>query len=123
MAKAKPEEYLGQRIEHAELVKDGHDDKLRLRLANGLTIDVFDDGQSCCEARSMTTDDDVSVLVGGVLRAIDEKPGPTEDHDYDTHETCFVEVRTDDAQVTLVNHNEHNGYYGGFYVRVTVHAD
>ena len=35
---------------------------------------------------------------------------PYEDGD---HEVCFLEVGTDDGFITISNHNEHNGYYGG----------
>jgi hypothetical protein len=34
--------------------------------------------------------------------------------EYDVHETCFVEVQATGGFITLVTHNEHNGYYGGF---------
>ena len=36
----------------------------------------------------------------------------------DDHETCFVEVATDDGFITLTNHNEHNGAYSGFVLTV-----
>ena len=64
----------------------------------------------------MTTDDDVSSLVGQRLARIDAKDGPeTSGGDYfDEHEQVFVEVGTDQGFVTLVTHNEHNGFYGGF---------
>ena len=68
----------------------------------------------------MRTDDDVQALVGHVLLAIEEKPGPDIDDDDGCHETCFVEVVTSGAFVTLTNHNEHNGWYGDFNMVVTV---
>lgn len=104
-------EYVGQKIVAADFTEA----RLHLTLSGGKTIRIFDDGQSCCEHRYMTTDDDVQSLVGQELRRIEAKPGPTEEGKWgDEHETCFVEVGTDQGFITLTNHNEHNGYYGGF---------
>ena len=35
------------------------------------------------------------------------------------HDECFVEIGTDKGHITLVNHNEHNGYYSGFDLVMT----
>ena len=67
----------------------------------------------------MTTDDDPQSLVGGKLVRIEAKPGPDKDSEYDVHEQVFVEVATDKGFITIVNHNEHNGYYGGFGLTIT----
>ena len=67
----------------------------------------------------MTTDDDVQSLVGGTLTRIEAKPGPDVDDGGECHETVFVEVGTDRGFITIVNHNEHNGYYGGFGLTIT----
>ena len=105
------DEFYGSRITKAELAGN----RLLLTLDDERKIAIFDDGQSCCESRYMTTDDDPSSLVGHELRRIEAKSGPTEDEEYGgAHETCFVEVGTDAGFITLTNHNEHNGYYGGF---------
>ena len=34
------------------------------------------------------------------------------------HETTFVEVLTSAGFINFTAHNEHNGYYGGFYIRM-----
>ena len=104
-------DYYGRKIIAAEKV--GED--LRLRFDDGKQVRIWDDGQSCCENRYMTCDDDLSKLVGGKLLRIEAKDGPdVDDPDGECHEQCFIEVGTDECFVTLCTHNEHNGYYGGF---------
>jgi hypothetical protein len=106
-----PGEFAGLTIQNARM----HNDKLYLTL--GTTVAIFDNGQSCCEHRYMTTDDDLQSLIGHELRRIESKPSGIEqanDEYGGEHETVFIEVGTDVGFVTIVNHNEHNGYYGGF---------
>lgn len=95
-------------------------DRLRLSFDDGTAIDISDKAQSCCESRYITTDDDVSSLVGGVLRGIFVKEGPDIEERYGSHETAFVEVATYTGSITLCTHNEHNGYYGGFGLAIDV---
>jgi hypothetical protein len=115
-SKHDPKEYYGQTI----LAADIADDKLSLKLDGGKTIEIWDNGQSCCENRYMRTDDDLSSLVGNTLVRIEAKDGPDiGDNDYDVHEQVFVEVGTDKGFITIANHNEHNGYYGGFGLTIT----
>lgn len=109
-----PERFEGFTITGAKM----QNDKLYLDLKT--TIAIFDNGQSCCEHRYMTTDDDIKSLVGHELRRIESKPGGMVAEDYSEHETVFVEVGTDVGFVTIVNHNEHNGYYGGFGLTITM---
>ena len=111
------DEYAGKRIAAASI----DDERLTLEFDDGVKIDIFDDGQSCCETRYMTTDDDVQSLVGHNLHHIEAKPGPDEAGEYGDHETCFVEVGTDRGFITITNHNEHNGYYGGFGLSIAEH--
>jgi hypothetical protein len=98
---------------------DFSEERLRLEFDDGTAVQIRDDVPSCCEIRYMTTDDDVSSLVGHKLLYVEAKDGPTEeDEDGDPHETCFVEVATDDGFITITSHNEHNGWYGGFALLV-----
>lgn len=108
-------EYVGAEILAASMA----DNRLRLKLSGGKTIEIWDNGQSCCESRYMSTDDDLATLVGRKLVRIQTRPGADIDADYDYHETCFVEIGTDVGFVTITNHNEHNGYYGGFGLTIT----
>ncbi len=112
-----PAEFYGRRITAAEMA----DERLKLTFEGGAKIDIWDNGQSCCESRYMRTDDDVQSLVDGVLNRIEAKSGPVEEGEYgDEHEIVFLEIGTDRGFVTVANHNEHNGYYGGFGLTVTL---
>ncbi len=109
-------EYYGRMIINAEI----NDYRFRLTFADGVNIEIRDDAQSCCESRRMTTDDDITSLCGHTLVRIEAKEGPTLEGEWDEeHEQVFVEVGTDKGFITIVNHNEHNGYYGGFELTVT----
>ena len=110
------DEYYGQRVTAAAI----DDERLTLTLfPSGKVIQIWDNGQSCCESRYMTTDDDVQSLVGHELRRIETKDGPNQTDGYGEHEQVFIEVGTDVGFITIVNHNEHNGYYGGFGLTIT----
>ena len=108
--------YCGRKITAAQM----KDNRLNLTFADGIKIAIWDDGQSCCENRYMTTDDDVSSLVGHLLHHIEGKEASNGETDYgECYESVFVEIGTDDGCVTIVNHVEHNGYYGGFGLTIT----
>ena len=95
------------------------DDKLLVRFVGGGSLRIWDSGQSCCESRYMTTDDDLSSFVGAKVVSLDAVGGPTEEDEYgDPHEQMFVKLETTAGTITMVTHNEHNGYYGGFDVKV-----
>lgn len=94
-------------------------DELRLSFGSQGTLVIRDEGQSCCENRYITTDDKLDDYVGGNLLNIEVKPVPIPvlgSDDGDSHDIEFVEVTTTKGSFVLVTHNEHNGYYGGFYV-------
>ena len=115
-SKEDPKSFYGRTITKAEM----KDDKILLAFDDGQKIAVFDDGQSCCESRYMTTDDDMQSLVGHTLTRIEAKEGPSEDGEYgECHEQVFLEIGTDKSFITVANHNKHNGYYGGFGLTVT----
>ena len=83
---------------------------------DGTNLRVADDGQSCCENRYMRTDDDMQHFVGAKLTGIEIKEAPNEPDEYGDHEVQFLEVQTDRGVFTMASHNEHNGYYGGFWI-------
>ena len=97
---------------------DMSEDELNIRFEDDTGITITDEGQSCCEHRYMTTDDDVQSLVGSVIQTIMVKSGPDFEDDYDVHEQEFLEIQTNKGFITIVNHNEHNGYYGGFSLNI-----
>ncbi len=110
-------EYYDKKIVNASI----NDNRLMLSFEDNIKINIFDDGQSCCENRYMRTDDDVKTLIGHTLRSIEVKQAESESlSEYgDEHEICFLEITTDDGFITISNHNEHNGYYGGFGLTIT----
>jgi hypothetical protein len=105
---------VGREIASAKL----ENDTLSLAFTDGTSAQLWDGGQSCCETRYVTTDDDPVTLVGNCIVSITTKQGPYVREDYQEHEQVFVEVQTTGGFITLVTHNEHNGYYGGFSIRV-----
>jgi hypothetical protein len=95
------------------------DDMLYISFGSQGTLKVSDEGQSCCEHRYMTTDDKLDEYVGGNLLNIEIKPVPIplkDSGDGDDHDIEFLEVTTTKGAFVMTTHNEHNGYYGGFYV-------
>lgn len=100
---------------------DSTDEHFDLYFDDGNAIRIRDGGQSCCEQRYMTCDDDdVSKIVGSKLTNIELRQGPTEEIEWgDEHQTMFVEIATDECFVTLTTHNKHNGYYGGFSINIS----
>lgn len=103
-SKESADKYYGRTITDATIDPE----RSVLTFSDSVQVVIRDDGQSCCERRYMSTDDDLKSLVGATLQRIESKLGPKHDEDYDVHETCFVEIGTDKGFVTLVNHNEHN---------------
>jgi len=86
---------------------------------------VYDDGRSCCESRYIQTDDDLQAFVGAELTSIEvrEMPDVVQEPDPDgwsysePHKQQALVVDTTLGSFTVVTHNEHNGYYGGFYMK------
>jgi hypothetical protein len=104
---------LNKTIENVEL--DGDD--LVISLTDNTKLIIWDGGQSCCEHRYMTTDDDLSYFSGATLLNMELKTVEYKDMDYGDHEIQFLDIKTSEGVFTMVNHNEHNGYYGGFYIK------
>ncbi len=77
---------------------------------------IYDDGQSCCEHRYMQTDDDLNYFVGSIFNDLEIKDATGCDTENDSHEIQFLEIKTSKGVITFANHNEHNGYYGGFAI-------
>lgn len=111
-------DYYGRKINNAVL--DKQDNEVRLTFDDGVTIRIWDNGQSCCERRYIICDDNLSDLNGktladiSVLEVEERRMGYGEYHD-----TSFLEIKaTDGTSISFATHNEHNGYYGGFSLRV-----
>ena len=96
------------------------DNKLHFVFTDKTEIYVVDDGQSCCEMRYMTTDDDLNSFVGAKLIGLEIKDAPYAEAtcEDDVHQVQFLELQTNKGVFTMATHNEHNGYYGGFVITV-----
>jgi hypothetical protein len=93
------------------------DDNLYINFTDNTALRVWDGGQSCCEHRYMVCDDDLKEYVGAKLTNVYSKPATYIDDDWGgRHETMFLDFETTNGVFTIVNHNAHNGYYGGFWV-------
>lgn len=107
-------EYYGKKIKTAVFANDS----MTLEFEDGVKIAITDQGQSCCEYRYMTCDNDLSTLVGKTLTKIEVKYSWI-GGEYSDHEVAFLEIQTNDNVVTFATHNEHNGYYGGFGLNIS----
>lgn len=103
---------LGKVIEKVSL----DDNELVFNFTDGTGLKMFDDGQSCCEYRYMRTDDDLSDYQGSTLLDFELKDAPNMEDEYGDHEVQFLDVKTSNGVFQMANHNEHNGYYGGFWI-------
>ena len=98
------------------------DDTLYIAFADGSKLTLFDDGQSCCETRYMRTDDNLAEYIGGRLLGAEVKDVPKligfwkDEDEYGDHDIQFLEITTSKGSFVMSNHNEHNGYYGGFCI-------
>ena len=106
-------------IASVELVGDG---ELRVTFTSGASLFVTDEAQYCCERRYITCDDDLSSFVGASVLdvVIRDSRDLSRDEDGDCHEAMFVDIVTTSGPIQLCTHNEHNGYYGGFDVQLTI---
>ena len=92
---------------------------LVMRFTDGTGIMVFDDGQSCCEHRYMTTDDDLSGFAGATFLGLELRGSPAGATEWgDVHEVQFLLGHTSLGTFTAETHNEHNGWYGGFAITI-----
>jgi len=98
-------------------------DVLHFAFTDGTRIKVWDDGQSCCEQRYMQTDDNLSDYIGAQLLGGEVRDAPGTGDEYEVHEVQFFVVKTSKGQFTMCTHNEHNGYYGGFDLKVAPCGD
>lgn len=104
------QECVGQTIKKVWL-----NDELRFIFENGRELMIWDGGQSCCEHRYMHTDDNLNEYTGAVFMDVELKEAPNQE-DGEVHEVQFLDIKTDKGIFQMANHNEHNGYYGGFYI-------
>lgn len=83
-------------------------------LFDGMELMITDNGQLCCEQRYMSTDDDTTYHVGSLFMGIALGSVEEDGGDGDVHDIQFLDIYTTLGVISVANHNEHNGYYGGF---------
>lgn len=105
---------IGKTITGLELKSE---ETLVFTFEDGTRMGLEDQGQSCCEHRYMRTDDKLADFIGAKLLGGEIKPGPDVGGSGEEHNIEFLDITTDRGVFQMVNHNEHNGYYGGFAVR------
>jgi hypothetical protein len=105
---------LGKEIKKIQLEEKA----LTITFADDSQIELFDDGQSCCERRYMHTDDELSKFVGSKFTGASVREGAEERDEYgEPKDSEFLIIDTSSGSFTIVNYNEHNGYYGGFSIK------
>lgn len=112
---------IGKTISSLELDKDGGDGDgaVIIGFTDNSVLTLFDGGRSCCESRYIVSDADLQYFVGAKLINVKlaELPLLSKEEDYDVHEAQSLQLETDKGVVDFVTHNEHNGYYGGFWIK------
>lgn len=107
LKRATGKEISGIEFSEAALVLWFGEDKLK----------IWDDGMQCCEERYLHTDDDLEYYVGARFLGFEVANGPNIPADGWDHEMAFLKVSTSKGVFTIETHNEHNGYYSGFWVK------
>lgn len=90
------------------------DNRLTFTFVDDTFLELHDDGQSCCESRYMTCDDDLTSFAKATLQDLELRDSKESTEE---NEIQFLVVTTSQGVFTVANHNEHNGYYGGFSIQ------
>lgn len=89
----------------------------RMEFEDGRTLLIYDSERKCCEARNMSSDDNLADMLGATFLGFvprEYQEGPSDDAREETfHDQQFLDLRTNKGVFTLVAHNEHNGFYWG----------
>jgi hypothetical protein len=110
----------GKKINEVSLNKEEDANRLLIRFTDSTAISIQDEGQNCCEHRYMTCDDDLAYFAGAEFIGIEIRDVSSTTDQYDEcDEVQFLIVKTSKGEFTCETHNEHNGYYGGFSIRVS----
>jgi len=114
----------GKTIRSAKIEADAkcRYDGLNISFTDGVTARIADEGQVCCEHRSMDTDDYLADMQGEELRSIELLEGNSNSTANAEIEIAFLTIRTDRSVYVIATHNHHNGAYGGFNIEVTVES-
>ena len=110
------ESFLGKTIRTIDLKNN----ELFLYFTDNTACVLTDSACYCCEERYTSTDDNLQDYVSGVLLEIEVRNWAQSDNDNDVQ---FVVIKTSKEPFTLVNHNNHNGYYAGFELTIDANVD
>jgi hypothetical protein len=66
----------------------------------------------------MRTDDTLTDYAGAELLDVALEDAPSLPAGGEEHEVQFLRVKTSKGTFVMSSHNEHNGYYGGFWIVV-----
>lgn len=93
------------------------ENRLSFAFTDQTHLSISDEGQSCCEHRYMSCDDNLDDFAGATLLDGELKTAPAQNGEYgDVCEIQFLDIKTSKGVFTISNHNDHNGYYGGFWI-------
>jgi len=112
----------GKTIRAIKVTTDHYEDGELIVTFDDCSLVLRDEGRSCCESRYMMTDDDLTAFVGAQFVDAELRDGPTTEDDWETKEQQFLLVNTSLGTFTVCTHNEHNGYYGGFWITASIRA-
>ena len=114
------ESFKGQKLTSITLEAEANngDGAVVLRFGDDKGFQLYDCARSCCESRYITTYDDIPSFSGSDFVDIEVAEGPETTSEYgEPHETAFLKIKTSLGVATFETHNEHNGYYGGIYLK------
>ena len=95
------------------------DGGLLMRFTDGSGVWIYDDQRSCCETRYMHTDDVLSSFEGASFVGVRLGEYTTsETEGGEESEVQFLIIDTSLGSAVVETHNIHNGYYGGFWIKV-----
>jgi hypothetical protein len=92
------------------------DDTLVLKFTDRTGLVLWDNGQTCCESRYMVCDDNLVEFENATFLGVEVQDGESLPNGGEDHEVQFLRIKTSLGDIVCSNHNEHNGYYGGFSI-------
>lgn len=111
---------MGKTIAKVVVLKEG-DGTLVITFTGDTSLSIWDDGRSCCESRYLTCDDALDDFIGAVFNQVEVNQAPDIETEWgEVHEQGFLIVTTSIGRFTVTTHNQHNGYYGGFYLKAAI---
>jgi hypothetical protein len=112
---------LGKVIEKVMLAYDHESrESIIIIFTDGTALNLFDDGQQCCEKRWLASDDKSEDVAGGVLMDVQMEEGVDDEGSEDILQSQFIRIITDKAPYVVTAYNKHNGSYDGITVKAEI---